>query len=329
MEKKRKGDCERSASENAKKKRGIDSTLPAYLIKTEKQFEENFGDVFSIEKKANLVLTEWDNAVGRAKIKTWLISLGPYFAGLFDKIKKNSEALLYPLLVNALVPVMELSACLIEASEQPPTTLSNEEKEEAAQQIALQSRSGSLIGLAGATKEKVMLDTTNATEVLEFIIYMEEVIKSYELSHKGRVELIIHDTTKPINSDKVAVVKAKSIISPDDREGFYQTCAYMAHTRVKYGIQTSHKAWEFLRLEEVKGTGTDGSVDSVKNKISHTPIFDLMKTSYAQLDEQAVDVYVHLLEIFSVPISTDLVASYEAAATATAARGDSLVARLK
>ena len=73
-----------------------DRSLPACLIKTEELFQDNFGEAFSIEKK-ELVLTEWNNEMGRGKIKAWLVSLGPYFAALLDKIKRNSEASLYTL----------------------------------------------------------------------------------------------------------------------------------------------------------------------------------------------------------------------------------------
>ncbi len=320
-----------TASANAAtspKRTKSDRSLPACLIKTEELFQDNFGETFSIEKKG-LVLTEWNNEMGRAKIKAWLVSLGPYFAGLLDKIKRNSEASIYTLIINALVPVMELSTCLIvEASQQPDTALTEDEVEEISIRIAQGSRENSLTELNSSSEDNNtsgMLDTTNATDVRKFIIYVEEVIRSCEFPKQGQAELIIHDTTKPKNVDKVAVVEAKRSVTPDDREGFFQTCAYMALTRVKYGIHTSHKAWEFIRLEEK----ADGSVDTAKHSISHSKIYDLMKSNYKEFDEQAVDVYAYLLEIFGVPASTDLVASYAATVTATAARGDLLVARLK
>ena len=224
---------------------------------------------------------------------------------------------------------MELSTCLIvEASQQPDTALTEDEVEEISIRIAQGSRENSLTALNSSSEDNNtsgMLDATNASDVRKFIIYVEEVIRSCEFPNQGRAELIIHDTTKPKNADKVAVVEAKRSVTPDDREGFFQTCAYMALTRVKYGIHTSHKAWEFIRLEEK----ADGSVDTAKHSISHSKIYDLMKSNYKEFDEQAVDVYAYLLEIFGVRASTDLVASYAATVTATAARGDLLVARLK
>ena len=79
-------------------------------IKTEELFNENFGPYgYRIEDESNLVMSEWNNPAGHAKIKPWLVSCGPYFASLIDKIKRNSETSLYPLLVNALVPIMEFA----------------------------------------------------------------------------------------------------------------------------------------------------------------------------------------------------------------------------
>ena len=54
-----------------------------------------------------------------------------------------------------------------------------------------------------------------------------------------------------------------------------------------------------------------------------------MKSNYKELDEQAVEIYAYLLEIYGVPASTELVTCYAATVTATAARGDLLVVRLK
>jgi hypothetical protein len=262
-----------------------DRSLPACSIKTEELFQDNFGEAFLIEKK-ELVLTEWNNEIGRAKIKAWLVSLGPYFAGLLDKIKRNSEASLSPLIINTLVPVMELSTCLIvEASQQPDNALTEDEIEEMAIRIAQESRETSLTELNKSNEDNTsgMLDTTNSTDVRKFIIYLKEIIRSCEFPNQGRAELIIHDTTKPKDADKVAVVEVKRSVTPDDREGFFQTCAYMALTRVKYGIHTSHKAWEFIRLEELYEK-SDGSIDTAKHCISHSRIFDLMKSNYEEFD---------------------------------------------
>ena len=254
-----------------------------------------------------MVLTEWKNEMGRAKIKAWLVSLGPYFAGLLDKIKRNSEASLYHLIINALVPVMELSKCLIvEVSQQQENALTKDEIEEVAIRIAQESRENSLNEL-NRTKEYTtsgMLDTTNATDVRNFIMYVEEIIRSCKFPNQGRVELIILPNRR--TQIKWSWWKQSSV-TPDDREGFFQTCAYMALTRVKYGIHTSHKAWEFIHLEELHGKA-GGSVETAKYSISHSQIFDLMKSSYKEFDEQAVDVYAYLLEIYGVPASTDLVA---------------------
>eukprot|EP01036_Dinobryon_divergens_P038411 gene38411-50432_t len=305
-----------SVSEAASPKRTkSDRSLPACCsIKTEELFQDNFGEAFSIEKKAKLVLTE------------------PLFRWFTGQNQKKLGSISLHLIINALVPVMELSKCLIvEVSQQQENALTKDEIEEVAIRIAQESRENSLNEL-NRTKEDTtsgMLDTTNATDVRNFIMYVEEIIRSCKFPNQGRVELIIHDTTKPKDADKVVVVEAKPSVTPDDREGFFQTCAYMALTRVKYGIHTSHKeAWEFIHLEELHGKA-DGSVETAKYSISHSQIFDLMKSSYKEFDEQAVDVYAYLLEIYGVPASTDLVASYAATVTATAARGDLLVARLK
>jgi len=81
-------------------------------------------------------------------------------------------------------------------------------------------------------------------------------------------------------------------------------------------VYTSHQAWKFLRMDPDPDPDPVSATPSPKYIIRHTEFFDLMKTSYKQLDQQSVEVYAHLLEMCDVPNTTDLMAS-TAAASAT------------
>ncbi len=71
------------------------------------------------------------------------------------------------------------------------------------------------------------------------------------------------------------------MVIPVDNEGFLDLRPPTWHWQESsstYGIHTSYKAWEFIRLEELDGKA-DGSVDTAKYSIAHSQIFDLMKSN--------------------------------------------------
>ena len=51
------------------------------------------------------------------------------------------------------------------------------------------------------------------------------------------------------------------------------------------------------------------SILTAKHSIAHSQIFDLMKSNYKELDEQAVDIHAYLLEIYGAQASTELVSN--------------------
>jgi hypothetical protein len=143
--------------------------------------------------------------------------------------------------------------------------------------------------------------------VKNFIFYMENTLQSLEVPNLGHVEIVVEDSSKPSDEKKIAVVVAKPSISSDvsKRDGFYQTCASMIIYGVRYGIYTSHENWAFLRLDEA--SAFDGGTPTSKGRgISRSKVFSLMKPAYDELDEQAVDMYAHLLEIVGVSPDVDL-----------------------
>jgi hypothetical protein len=98
----------------------------------------------------------------------------------------------------------------------------------------------------------------------------------------------------------------------------------MAQTGCRYGILTSCATWKFLRVDTVRRETVDEAgvrtTTDVK-LIRHTDLLPLMKPALDRLDELAVDVYAHLLEICGVPRSTDLLASAAATAASTIEHG--------
>ncbi len=156
-------------------------------IKSFELFKDAFGPDHTIEKNAALKMTEWESVKSKENIKTWLISYGAHFASLITKIKRNAEPALYPLLVNALLPVLQISSCMIETPNVPSEGLTEEQAEEVAEAIVQQSRQNSLINVEQATKEN-QVDTTNTEDVRQFMILIEETIISKRFENKGRLE---------------------------------------------------------------------------------------------------------------------------------------------
>ena len=309
------------------------SALSGCEIKDEVLFDEAFGPEYQIERTPDLKMTAWESQECKAKIRTWLVTCGPHFASLLPKIKRNSEPSLYPLLVNALLPILQVSDCIIETSDVIVEGLTEEQTDEVAEDIVHQSRQNSLCN-AGDETEPVghsgTIDTTDIKEVREFLIFMEEMIKSKNFENKGRVELMIHDRAKPKGEECTVVLEAKKTMTDDDDAGFFQTAAYMVIRNVQYGVYTSHKTWKFLRMDCVPVEPGSSAVPPPPHCIiRHTDMYDLVKSSYKELDEQAVIVYAHLLEMFDVPNTTDLVASAVAASAELTAAGKRMTASLE
>lgn len=199
--------------------------------------------------------------------------------------------------------------------------LSEDQKDEIAEEI-VQSRQNSFSNRGVVFEPVGSIDTTNVDEVRQFLMFMGETIRSKNFENKGRVELMLHDSSLPKGADNAVVIEAKHEVLDDDDEGLFQTGAYIVIENVKYGVYTSHRAWKFLRMDPVPSSNSESH--SPAYVIRHTPYFDLMKTSYRELDQQSIDVYAHLLEVFRVPKTTDLMASAVAANFALDTSGQKL-----
>ena len=297
-------------------------------INNEGLFDEAFGPEYQIERTPDLKMTAWESQECKAKIRTWLVTYGPHFASLLPKIMRNCEPSLYPLLVNALLPILQVSDCIVKISNVMVERLTEEQMGEVAEEIVHRSHQNSLstepVGPSGT------IDTTDIKEVREFLIFMEEMIKSKNFENKGRVELMIHNRAKPKGEECTVVLEAKKTMTDDDDAGFFQTAAYMVIGNVQYGVYTSHKTWKFLRMDCVPVEPGSSAVPPPPHCIiRHTDMYDLVKSSYKELDEQAVIVYAHLLEMFDVPNTTDLVASAVAATAELTAAGKRMTALLE
>jgi hypothetical protein len=299
-------------------------------IKTAQLFHDNYREHKISTKGNNFACTSgWDSESGKAAIAEWLRVVAREQVRMYGRVTRNSEAALYPLIIAALLPVFDLWDCTSTAS--IAKTMELDDIEHVAGKIAeTQSRRGSRqtsaehagpssAALTPALCEDVIslpefIDTTDETQVKQFMVYIEKWINSTEYATKGWVEILISEAS----SEKVvAVIEAKPHISncEPDNAGLYQCCAYMALKNVPYGIFTDHKAFQFVRMDD--------------NKVLHrSELIDLMKTSYKKLDEEAPEVNAYLFEIMGVPRNTDLLAKAAESAATWAQRAAELTARV-
>jgi hypothetical protein len=316
------------------------TSLPGKMITNETLFEENFGSNYTIVLEPVLKLTLWNTVEARKKVRDWLVvCAGRRFLTVVPRIVRSGEAALYPLLVNALSLVIDV----VNSVQLIPTTkrsdgLEPEEIDGIAESIALSSRQSNVESRSGAQSDVVAawkgypprtLDLMDEDAVKNFIFYMENTLQSLEVPNLGHVEIVVEDSSKPSDEKKIAVVVAKPSISSDvsKRDGFYQTCASMIIYGVRYGIYTSHESWAFFRLDEAPAF--DGGTPTSKGRvISRSKVFSLMKPAYDELDEQAVDIYAHLLEIFGVSPDINLVECAASSAVNQNALAEQLVGRL-
>lgn len=204
--------------------------MPTGDIKTGALFAEAFGSHgYTINTKKKLVLEEWNTAVGREKIRQWLISLGGRFSPLIDAVYRGSEYALYPLLVDTLGPVLALGSCQVDPlhADDP---LPSEVMTEMANEMAAQSRQNSLTSRTEAeTKESedeipTIFDTTDAENIYKFMVKMEASIRSAnnKMQNKGRVEIMLYESDAGELGDPLAALEAKKHVGMQgvEREGF-------------------------------------------------------------------------------------------------------------
>ena len=289
-------------------------------IKTWKQFQDNYaGHTIYKKKHSFLCSSSWNTPEGKAEIAAWLKVVAGEQVRMYERIKRNSEAALYPLIITALLPVFDLCDCTATGNiEQIAGDIAKSQSRKISRQISAEKAGPSVPSTAAPAADVSELPktihTANEAEVMRFMVYIEKWLSSSEYTTKGRVEILISNET---TGDIVAVIEAKPHISnsePDDA-GFYQCCAYMALQNIPFGIFTDHKAFQFVRM--------DGS-----KVLHHSRLYDLMKSEYDCLDQDATEVYAHLFEIMGVPSSTNLLTKATESAATWAQRAAVLTARL-
>ena len=271
-------------------------------IKTEQLFKENFGG-FSIAKNPTCLLAKW---IEKEKVRDWVKTISSRFIPLFYKLKRNFVYSLYPLIVDIILPVLEMSAFAFTATVKQG--LDSDQVEELSEAIALSqqasasnSRSNSAEGkgpqVAVPSSCPITIDTTDPEDNKMFIREIEKQLKSLNYPNKGRVEIAVVENQT--NSIKM-LVEAKVCVIGDNRAGFYQLCAELvlaqkdSATKV-FGVYTDHFIWQFVQL--------DG------NKISYSDCYQLLAAAAINnkmiFNEEVVDIFCHLLEIFDIPTTAE------------------------
>jgi hypothetical protein len=298
-------------------------------ITTKAAFDEKFGrHGYQIEREDSLQMTEWGDKEGREMIRAWLCTLGNHFASTpASKVRLISESALFPLLTNVLIPVLNVCKYKLEAAKNVIEAPTAEEIDQAAELIVAQSREQALSNPdaePGDDHLPATVDTTDAAAVEKLVRYIEKRIRPEVFQERGKVEMAIVDPKKYESQAKVAVLEGKLQLTLGDCAGFYQCAAFMAQTGCRYGILTSYATWKFLRVDTVRRETVDEAevrTTTDVRLIRHTDLLPLMKPALDRLDELAVDVYAHLLEICGVARSTDLLASAAATAASTIEHG--------
>ncbi len=283
-------------------------------IKTEELFLANF-EGYSIDKTDGFILTSWGSQSQRAKINNWLKGIGSRYATGLNKISRNSEYSLHSLILDVILPVLELSDFSVKSKVEPD--MSDEAIELVSRRIAHnQSRSTSR-----TTGIPLDLDTTDATAVAMFI---DEIVKQMKAcdayANKGRVEITISEKESQVIR---CLVEAKLAVAADQKAGFFQNAAEMVvaseHQRMNerkpvYGVYTDYQTWQFLVLKD--------------RVIKHSAPFQLLRTSTSQFDEEVIDIVCYLFEIFDIPAETDLVATAHKVAETLKKQGEFITAKL-
>lgn len=293
-------------------------------IKDAKAFYDNFTS-HKINKRPKTFVCKsgWNTPQGKAEIAAWIKAVAKYQVRILAGIKRNSEAALYPLIITTLLPIFDLCDCCASANlaaerdrellddianqiavsqlqkcsrhsyidaEKPPAHLGGEPVTSAATALpAVTSAAAPTLTVDDFDDLPLNISTTDAAEVSLLMVYIEKWLAAKEYLTKGHVEILIK---KDATGETVAVIEARPHISNNDA-GFYQCCAYMALKGIPYGIITDHKVFQFVHMDE-------------NHVLHHTTLFDLMKSAYDRMDEDATVVYAYLFEIMGVPRDTNL-----------------------
>jgi hypothetical protein len=301
-------------------------------IKTADLFHVHYiNHQISARKGGFLCDAGWCSPEGKSRIAEWLKVVAVEQIRFYEHVKLTSGAALYPLIIATLLPVLDL--CDLTASAEATNSLERDDLERAAGDIAesqSRRRSRKLSVLSSETTDgpisestaipaanndlPELVETTNPTDVMKFMIYVEKWMIANEYSTKGRVQILIQDEkTRKV----VAVLEEKPTISDCEpyNAGFFQCCAYMARNDVPFGIVTDHKQFQFIRMD-------------ARKVLHHSDLYYLMKANYKHLDEDAPVVYAHIYECLGVAYDTDLLASANQSAATWAQRATVLTERI-
>ena len=282
-------------------------------IKTELLFQENFGD-FSIAKDSTCLLAKWIEKDFRDKVRDWVKTMSSRFIPLLYKLKRDLEYSLYPLIVDIILPVLEMSAFAFTATVKQG--LDSDQVEELSEAIAVSQQASASNSRSNSAEGKgppgppavpsapsscpITINTTDSEDNKMFILEIEKQLKSLNYPNKGRVEIaVVENQTKTIKM----LVEAKVGVIGDNMAGFYQLCAELVlaqkdSTTKIFGVYTDHIMWQFVLL--------DG------NKISYSDCYQLLAAAAVSnkmiFNEEVVDIFCHLLEIFDIPETADLLA---------------------
>lgn len=283
--------------------------LPCGDIKTEELFIQNFPG-YSFSKTLDFIPETSNGENNEVRVIAWVKRIAPKFMQLLRNIELKNEYSLYPLLIDILLPIIELSNCVLRGDIYPETStekletissnianLQSKRNSRLASDVAATSTPGQLLSsspTAASDDLPLNIDTTDRNDVFKFVVLVEHHLRSInkEFENIGRVELAIVDKlTKLVR----AVIEAKWSIRADRQAGFYQTGAEMVISRATYGVYTDHIMWQFLKME--------GRV------IRHSVQYQLMRPNNDKFDQEAVQVFLFLFEIFGVDISIDIEAT--------------------
>jgi hypothetical protein len=173
--------------------------------------------------------------------------------GLY-RIQRTTECSLHSLLIDILLPLLELSDFTVTLTAK--ASVNDEQVEAVAEKIVenqsrpdVNSRTSSGDNdpqKGSATTLPVTIDTRDVEEVKLFVLEVEKQIRATnnEFLNRGRVEIVI---VEKISNLIKCVLEAKLCLKADMMKGFYQTCSEMIIGRgdqnVVSGIYSDYDNW--------------------------------------------------------------------------------------
>lgn len=291
-------------------------------IKSREIFDNEFGlSGYTITpwKDHKLQIGQWGLKTNTTRLLEWFGKITPQLVTSFRLLARNSEAALYPLLIDLLLPIMELSNFgVISATANIPVDV--DVVPEVAESISLAHSPPSSKGYSDEATSGLSGEKGSATEAAEqhhkhlqnvrkiateIILEIEHIVKRPDLAITGRVELIIGKPAK--NSDKVIPHLSleckveKLIVNGLPSSGFYQACANLIVCGdARFGVYTNYEEWIFMELLPDK-------------TIIHTNAISFMDSDYQKFHPKCLVVLAHLFQILEVPPTINLPDSVAAA----------------